>query len=395
MLKVLLITDRPVYKEDSNIWCAQDFFQLIKKMSYLGDIYVCCPCRFDRCKSNLISNSLLSDLIPHNHIAPITKSFFAPSSKTKRTICDKIEDVDLVVGYIPSLNAEYSLLYAKKIGKKFLSIMVACPWDGLWNQDWKRKIIAPYRFLLNRYVLYHSDYALYVTNKFLQNRYPTRVKGLNAVGISDVALEENCIDEINFRFSKIDALSKGDEIKLVTTATLDVVYKGQRYVIAALKRLKEMGYDNYHYYLIGGGSNKYLSRIAKKLGVSNQVHFVGKLSHEQVFKCLREMDIYVHPSLQEGLPRSVVEAMSLGLPCIGAMTAAIPELLDYQFVVRRKSVADIVDKILLLDKAMMKKQAERNFLEAKNYSSKFLDERRNRFYEYIINDLANTNVSKL
>lgn len=107
------------------------------------------------------------------------------------------------------------------------------------------------------------------------------------------------------------------------------------------------------------------------------------------------MDIYVHPSLQEGLPRSVVEAMSLGLPCIGAMTAAIPELLDYQFVVRRKSVADIVDKILLLDKAMMKKQAERNFLEAKNYSSKFLDERRNRFYEYIINDLANTNVSKL
>ena len=61
-----------------------------------------------------------------------------------------------------------------------------------------------------------------------------------------------------------------------------------------------------------------------------------------MFELLDECDIYLQPSLQEGLPRSVIEAMSRGCACIGAATAGIPELLESEYVVKRKSVQENV-----------------------------------------------------
>ena len=159
-------------------------------------------------------------------------------------------------------------------------------------------------------------------------------------------------------------------------------------MIEALKILKDQGHSNYQYYLIGGGNGDRLKNLAKKLGVENQVHFVGKLPHDQVFEFLDSIDIYVHPSLQEGLPRSVVEAMSRALPCIGARTAAIPELLDDHYVVKRKSPNELAKRILeLRNKDLQKQQAKRNFEEAKKFECAVLDKRRAAFYEQIRNDI--------
>lgn len=387
-MKVLLVTDRYVYEENSELWCPQDFYNIIARMTRLGEIHMCCPRKIARTGSNLIFDWSLNDLMKPQHLTFIDKSFVVPRATTRKAICKAISEVDLVVGYLPSLNAEFSESYAHRLGKKYMSLVCACTWDGLWNQDWKRKIVAPYRYLLNRHVLSHTDYALYVTNEFLQRRYPANVGNSNSVGISDVVLEENHVGELELRLARIEALKPDDEVKIATTATLNVPFKGQRFVIAALAKLKKMGYAHYHYYLIGGGSSDPLQREAERYDVTDQVHFVGKLTHDQVFDFLRQVDVYVHPSLQEGLPRSVVEAMSVALPCIGARTAAIPELLDPTFVVKRKSVDDIVDKLLLLDKPTMAAQARRNYQEAQNYRCDILDERRNKFYDHIVEDMS-------
>ena len=94
------------------------------------------------------------------------------------------------------------------------------------------------------------------------------------------------------RLRKIDEISKGSVIKLATTATLDIPYKGQRFVISAIKELKKLGYDNYHYYMIGGGNSGKLRQLAERLGIKDQIHFVGKLTHGEVFEFLKQMDIF-------------------------------------------------------------------------------------------------------
>ena len=100
------------------------------------------------------------------------------------------------------------------------------------------------------------------------------------------------------------------------------------------------------------------------------------------------MHVYIQPSLQEGLPRSMVEAMSRGLMCIGANTAAIPELIQEQYVIKRKSYEDIARILEGITKEELAKQATINFEEAKNYLDDNLNKRRNAFFENILRDMT-------
>lgn len=67
--------------------------------------------------------------------------------------------------------------------------------------------------------------------------------------------------------------------------------------------------------LVGGGEG--MSQIrekAQKLGIAEHVHFLGVRS--DVADLMQAMDVFVFPSLHEGLPVTMVEAQAAGLPCI-------------------------------------------------------------------------------
>jgi hypothetical protein len=82
----------------------------------------------------------------------------------------------------------------------------------------------------------------------------------------------------------------------------------------------------------------------------------------------------------------MVEAMSRGLMCAGANTAAIPELIDSKYVTRRRSVDDFVNIIKNITKEDLIQHAKINFAEAKNYQDEVISKRRNEFFDKIIKD---------
>lgn len=384
-MKVLLVTDQVVRIDNGKIYASRNYSTNFKRLSRFGELHLCAGKMNESNRSLHVYDDELNSCLRPENLTLINKSYIFPSPSVFKALKKAISKVDLVVGYLPSLNAEIAAFIARALGKKYMSMLVACTWDGLWNQDWKRKIVAPYRFLLNREVLRNSDYALYVTREFLQKRYPS--KGLSA-GISDVVLPPVDQDALTRRLKRINDISRPDVINLVTTASVNVRYKGQRFVLEALRILKDMGYENYRYYLIGGGSQASLHSLATHLGIADQVIFLGKVPHEKVFQVLDDMDIYVHPSLQEGLPRSMVEAMSRALPVIGSNTGAIPELIDNEYVVKRKSPEMIADALLHLRSIEnLSNLARRNFNKAKEFQSSVLDSRRNEFYDTIISDM--------
>jgi len=68
--------------------------------------------------------------------------------------------------------------------------------------------------------------------------------------------------------------------------------------------------------------------MVRRLGISQCVQFHGQVPHgKAVFEFLDSIDIFVMPSRTEGLPRSMLEAMARGCPCIGSAVGGIPELL--------------------------------------------------------------------
>lgn len=70
-----------------------------------------------------------------------------------------------------------------------------------------------------------------------------------------------------------------------------------------------------HYLICGAGLEKVsLMRMARNLGIEKQIHFLG--FRTDVKELLAISDIYLSTSLQEGLPRALMEAMAMGLPVI-------------------------------------------------------------------------------
>lgn len=294
--------------------------------------------------------------------------------RCSKSIENAVKKADCVVVRM-SIFGAIGIHYARKHNIPYFVEMVACPWDSLWYHSVKGKILAPFMTLLTKSVCRKAPYVLYVTNEFLQKRYPS--KGIT-IGCSDVELT-NIDDEVLAR--RIKRIESGDpkKLKICTVANIAVRYKGQDIVIKSLKELKEQGIWC-DYYLIGGGDPQRLKTVAKECGVEEQVHIVGPKPHEEIFALLDDMDVYVQPSLQEGLPRAVIEAMSRGCPVIGSTTGGIPELINKEFVFKKGSQSGFIGAMLKINESSMLKNAKLNFEKSKEYEKVSLDKKREEFY---------------
>ena len=80
---------------------------------------------------------------------------------------------------------------------------------------------------------------------------------------------------------------------------------------------------------IGGDGEVDKARVlAHELGLESHVEFLGWVSGNAKNELLRDADIFVLPSYNEGLPVSILEAMSWGIPVITTTVGGIPELVE-------------------------------------------------------------------
>lgn len=303
--------------------------------------------------------------------------------EAEKIIEREVIKADAIIARLPSSIGNIAVEMAKKNNKPYLIEVVACPWDALWNHSFKGKVIAPFSYYKMKKLIRESEFTVYVTESFLQERYPTKGMSTNC---SNVALQEFDDDILRKRKKHITNKTSQDPIIIGTTAAIDVKHKGQQYVIKALGKLKSEGNGNYQYHLVGGGNQDYLKKIAKKYDVSDQVIFLGTMPHNKVFEWLDNIDLYIQPSRQEGLPRALIEAMSRAVPALGAKTAGIPELLDPHFIFSnsKKNIDEICKILESFESRIMLEQSERNYLKSKNYARKSIEQRRQHFFSLFI-----------
>lgn len=264
---------------------------------------------------------------------------------------------------------------AIKYHKPYMIEVVGSAWDALWNHGIKGKVLAlPSEYAAKR-IVKNAPWVLYVTSEFLQHQYPTN--GHNT-GISDVVIEVADRQVLDRRIERIQ--TKKGSLILGTAAAVDVRYKGQEYVIKAVGRLKKKGI-RVIYEMAGLGEKEYLENVARECGVLDQVRFAGQLSHDKVFEWMDNIDVYIQPSLLEGLPRSVVEAMSRGLPVLGTDAGGISELIGRNELFQKKSVSEIENQITAMGKKRLEKLSKENFERAKSYEKEVLDKKRDNFYQ--------------
>lgn len=146
------------------------------------------------------------------------------------------------------------------------------------------------------------------------------------------------------------ARSFASPIELICVGRL-IASKGQMLLLQAMLDLIQRGH-HLRLTLVGDGPSRgLLQRFVKANGFADSVHFAGPCSHEETQAYLAQADIFVLPSLAEGLPVALMEAMASQLPCISTYVGGVPELITSDvdgLLVSSSSVAKLTDAIELL-----------------------------------------------
>ncbi|MDO8265052.1 MAG: glycosyltransferase family 4 protein [Candidatus Parcubacteria bacterium] len=132
-------------------------------------------------------------------------------------------------------------------------------------------------------------------------------------------------------FTDLDIFLNEKEVRsnnyILFVGTLEKV-KGVEYLIEAFSKIHK-NFSEFRLLIIGKGSEEnYLKDMALKFNIADKVEFRGKLSLIETKDIMKDCYCFILPSLSEGLPRVIIEAMALSKPVIGSDAGGIPELVQ-------------------------------------------------------------------
>jgi glycosyltransferase involved in cell wall biosynthesis len=154
--------------------------------------------------------------------------------------------------------------------------------------------------------------------------------------------------------ARIEAEAKRTSVGRSSTLLLFLGEIGQRKGINDLIRaLPEISRSIPDVRLVAGGSGdiEVVRRSAWELGIEKHVSLPGYVSGPEKFRLLAEAAIYVLPSYNEGVPISILEAMSVGLPIVTTPVGGIPDVIrdgEEGFLVAPGSIDQLAHRIIEL-----------------------------------------------
>jgi len=127
--------------------------------------------------------------------------------------------------------------------------------------------------------------------------------------------------------------------------------KGLVYLLRAMRMVVEERGDA-RLVLVGDGPLRTeLMSLADRLGLGGRVDFVGPVGRGEVAELLSKSSVFVFPSLREGLPFSVLEAMACGLPVVGSDIPGVNDVVRHEengFLVPPRDSKALAENILAL-----------------------------------------------
>jgi phosphatidylinositol alpha-1,6-mannosyltransferase len=284
---------------------------------------------------------------PGVHVEPLPDYVgFGQYLRCRRSVKEQVAkacaDNDVLIARAPGALSDLAISEYIARQKPFGVYVVGDPADVF-----RRGIVDhPLRPLLRRHAARNlrrwcreATSVAYVTKQYLQRRYPPASQFVTH--FSDVQLPDEAFAQPR-RPSKPPV-----PIRLISVAVLSRPYKGIDVLLEAIAALKQRNVPCM-FDLVGDGTLRpELERKAVELGIRDAVTLAGQLFDAQAIReHLDCADIFILPSLTEGLPRALIEAMARGLPCIASSVGGVTELLAVSDVVPPGDPHKLADKIL-------------------------------------------------
>ncbi len=203
-----------------------------------------------------------------------------------------------------------------------------------------------------------------VTNSIIEHLKVPKEKVYTILNGVDTDLFNPEIDTLSLKRE----LDIPEESKIISCVTR---LKKEKGIHTLLKSFQKITTQKPDIFLIIVGSGNYqdeLKKLSKKLNIENKVKFVGEITHENLPQYYAFSDIFVLPTLaKEGLPWTVIEAMSCGKPVIASEIGGIPQMIKdgiNGLLVEPGNVKKLTEKIsFLLDNKETREKLSKNARE--------------------------------
>lgn len=294
----------------------------------------------------------------------------------------EINDSYVVVLRLPSIIAIFAavILWAK--GKPYIVEVVGDVEESFvqaMGATFHSKIIGRILFYFTKRVASKATGAIYVTQEVLQKKYP-------CFGLVDHAsnVEIDPVDDTVLQLRLARNFRSDSSIKIGVIGSYYNNYKGIDVAIKAVSRMIP-DFPGLRLHILGSGHPDVLKELAASLGVLEYIFFDGIRPKDEVKEWLDDIDVYCQPSRTEGLPRSLIEAMSRGCPAVASDVGGIPELLRSHYLFKSEDSSGLCAVVsrFILDSHFRNEAIKDNFHTASQYSSDVLEGRRKLFLEKI------------
>jgi len=191
---------------------------------------------------------------------------------------------------------------------------------------------------LNKFI---ENLGLHFSDRIITNNMAARDEILRYLGKRkniDVQVLYNDISPTNI-YEPEDISRTKDKYRIPENGkilvTAGVLSRGKN-IEALIKCLPEIGVKNVYLLVSGEGRTEAdlrykdsLRELARESAVDKRVIFTGWLEKEELWKIYLASDLFVLPSLSEGMPNAMLEALGAGLPCMGSDIPGIRDILQH------------------------------------------------------------------
>ncbi len=221
------------------------------------------------------------------------------------------------------------------------------------------KVIAPFLHSSMKKVVARADTAIYITSIYLQECYPNNQQVYNVVNAS-------------IKKHPVSVKWQQRPFTIGMIGSLETKYKGHATLFKALEELDKLN-QPIIVRLLGEGKLKNLPRYNNVT-----VYHEGIIDQQEVARWYQSLQLYVQPSYTEAMGRSIMEAMSYGLPVVASNVGGIPELVEANMLFRVRDTKGMAKKIaaLLYDPSLWQRVSTRNHAYIQQFEKSIVQEQR-------------------
>ena len=197
---------------------------------------------------------------------------------------------------------------------------------------------------------------LLLEEKITSAKFIITISNYNKAILSNIVHEAN--EKVSVVYCGVDphmflpCHKKTPTITILSVGRL-VWQKGYCYLIEACRILRKNGFQ-FHCIIIGEGPEREkLQRLICEHGLDDLVELKGKVFQDKIQSYYDLADIFVSPSISEGIPVVLMEAMCKEIPVIATRITGIPELIQHRnsgFLISPGNVEKLAEALALLIK---------------------------------------------